>query len=137
MDEKSLLISAIVVVLIVIALIVLVISMTRKNSNITNNIKNEKNALTEIIRFASNKSRTNQELMDTVARFANEFPFPPKHDGKVPDEAKKYLNFVLTITSHKAANAKLIVFMNKELKEVNIGYSSEIDEYENEGLKNR
>ena len=55
----------------------------------------------------------------------------------MPKGIKVYLNFVLLIASHKKSDAKLIAFMNTTLKKVNSDYGTEIDIYENEGLRQR
>ena len=54
-----------------------------------------------------------------------------------PKIAKVYLNFVLLVASHRNADAKLIAFMDEELKKANPEYKHEIDIYENEGINQR
>lgn len=48
-----------------------------------------------------------------------------------------YLNFILLNAYHKNADAKLIAFMDEELKIPNPEYKTEIDIYENEGIHQR
>ena len=69
--------------------------------------------------------------------FSHFIPFPKKTKGIAPKSAKIYLNFVLLVASHHNADAKLIAFMDEELKKANPDYKREIDLYENEGINQR
>lgn len=90
-----------------------------------------------MLEIAANRNSTKNDLTNAIIKVSKELPFPTKIKGKMPKEAKLYLNFVLLVTSHKKSDAKLIGFMDYELKKINKTYTTEIDIYENEGLRQR
>jgi hypothetical protein len=103
----------------------------------TTPLSNKKSTIEQMLEIAANRNSTKNDLTNAILKVVKELPFPQKTKGKMPKNAKLYLNFVLLVTSHKSADAKLIAFMDFELKKVNKAYSTEIDIYENEGLRQR
>ena len=143
MSEKYILIGVVVLIIIVVFIALLIIV---KNSTETAVVtKNSKQQLVAKKRFtikdmteiAARKSSTTAELKKAIDVVKNDLKFPPKKNSKFPKDIKTYLNFVLLISSHKNADAKLIAYMDKELKKANPRYLTEIDIYENEGFKER
>jgi len=99
--------------------------------------KSKKITIHDMVEIAANSKSTKNDLTNATVQVAKKLPFPKKVKGKLPKGIKVYLNFVLLIASHKQADAKLIAFANAELKKTNKEYSTEIDIYENEGLRQR
>lgn len=144
MEEKSLIIILIIALLFIVFLILIVVfSSIGKDNNVVKKTKNQpstknkKPTIEDMLEIVANKNATKNDLTNTIIKVTKEFIFPPKIKGKMPQGIKLYLNFVLLVTSHTKADAKLIAFMNTELKKVNKEYSTEIDIYENEGLRQR
>ena len=109
-----------------------------KKSTVKNK-KQDKNKITivEMVEIAANRNSSKNDLTSAIIKVAKEFPFPSKTQVQANSEIKVYLDFVLLVASHKKSDAKLIAFMNTELKKSNKAYVKEIDIYENEGLKQR
>lgn len=99
--------------------------------------KNINSKLDELILVLLNKQSTNDALTSVAIDFVQNFPFPPKKDANVPKSAKSYLRFVLLLAMHKNTDAKLIAYVNKELKKRNPSYANEIDIYEDQGIMQR
>lgn len=99
--------------------------------------KAQKIAIEALVEIAAKRSSTRNDLANAILSVAKECPFPEKTKGIAPKSAKVYLNFVLLISSHRNADAKLIAFMDEELKKANTAYKHEIDIYENEGIHQR
>jgi len=99
--------------------------------------KSKQITIQDMVEIAANSKSTKNDLTNAAVKVAKKLPFPKKVKGKLPKGIKVYLNFVLLIASHKQADAKLIAFANAELKKTNKEYSTEIDIYENEGLRQR
>mgnify|MGYP001773984395 CR=1 FL=1 len=145
MEEKSLIISLIIALLVVVVLVILVVFSSMKKKVYKRTIKHgiksplNKNKLTieDMVEIAANRNSTKNDLTNAVLKVSKEFVFPAKVKGKLPKGIKIYLNFVLLIASHKKSDAKLIAFTSSELKKANKEYSTEIDIYENEGLRQR
>jgi len=142
--EKGLIVSLIVALLIIVILVLVVIvsSMGKKTKKVkvvkkNGIVKGRKYTIEDMVELAANRNTTKNDLTNAILKVSKEFIFPSKTKGKMPKGIKIYLNFVLLIASHKKADAKLIAFMNTTLKKVNKDYSTEIDIYENEGLKQR
>jgi hypothetical protein len=142
--EKSLVIVLIVALLVIIILVLVVIfsSIGKKGAKVKvvkkgTTAKAKTYTIEDMVELAANRNTTKNELTNAIIKVSKEFKFPPKIKGKIPKGIKVYLNFVLLIASHKKADAKLIAFMNYELKKVNSDYGTEIDIYENEGLRQR
>lgn len=144
MEEKSLIISLIVALLLVIVLVLLVVFSSMKKPEyrtIKRGIKSpskvKKITIEDMLEIAANRNSTKNDLTNAIIKVSKEFVFPAKIKGKLPKGIKIYLNFVLLVASHKNSDAKLIAFANAELKKANKDYSTEIDIYENEGLRQR
>jgi len=142
--EKGLAVALIVALLIIIILVLVVVfsSMGKKSSKVRvvkkgTTAKGKKYTIEDMVELAANRNTTKNELTNAIIKVSKEFKFPSKIKGKIPKGIKVYLNFVLLIASHKKADAKLIAFMNNELKKANSDYGTEIDIYENEGLRQR
>ena len=144
MEQKSLIISLIFGLLIIIFLVFIVVFYFMKKP-VQNTIKTKKKTkpvskkitIEEMVEIAANKNSTKNDLNNAIMDVAKKLPFPKKIKGRLPEKAKVYLNFVLLVASHKQADAKLIAFSNTQLKKANKEYSTEIDIYENEGLRQR
>jgi len=142
--EKGLIVALIVALLIIIILVLVVVfsSMGKKSKKIKKVkkqgiIKGKKYTIEDMVELAANRNTTKNDLTNAIIKVSKEFIFPPKIKGKMPKGIKVYLNFVLLVASHKKADAKLIAFMNTTLKKANSDYGTEIDIYENEGLRQR
>jgi type II secretory pathway pseudopilin PulG len=94
-------------------------------------------AIEELIELVAKRTTSKNDLTAAILKASKECPFPKKTKGVAPKSAKMYLNFVLLIASHRNADAKLIAFMDEELKKANPDYKTEIDIYENEGIHQR
>lgn len=145
MQEKSLIISLIIALSIVVFLVLIAIFSSMRSKTFVikkpkskdTSIQSKQFTIEDMIEIAANRNSTKNDLTNAVMKVAKEFVFPAKIKGKNPKGIKVYLNFVLLLASHKNADAKLIAFNNTELKKVNKEYSTEIDIYENEGLRQR
>jgi competence protein ComGC len=142
--EKSLIVALIVALLIIIILVLVVVvsSMSKKRTKVKvvkkhGIIKGKKYTIEDMVELAANRNTSKNDLTNAILKVSKEFVFPQKIKGKMPKGIKVYLNFVLLVASHKHADAKLIAFMNTTLKKANSDYSTEIDIYENEGLRQR
>ena len=144
MEEKSLIISLIAALSVIVILVLLVVfsSMKKNTKKIRKNTKKsnlniKKFTIEDMVEIAANRNSTKNDLTNAIIKVSKEFVFPVKIKGKLPKGIKIYLNFVLLVASHKKSDAKLIAFASNELKKVNKDYSTEIDIYENEGLRQR
>jgi len=144
MEEKSLIISLIAALSVIVILVLLVVFSSMKKETkktikhgkkVTENEK--KLTIEDMVEIAANRNSTKNDLTNAIIKVSKEFVFPSKIKGKLPKGIKTYLNFVLLVASHKKSDAKLIAFSSNELKKVNKDYSTEIDIYENEGLRQR
>lgn len=99
--------------------------------------KASKIAIEALIDIVVKRTASHNDLTNAVLKAAKECPFPAKEKGVAPKVSKIYLNFVLLVASHRNADAKLIAFMDEELKKANPEYKREIDMYENEGINQR
>ena len=144
MNEKYILI-AVVVLIVVIIFVVLILIL--KNNNKTVIITKEtikkpgyhkkKLTIKDMTEIAAKRNSTREDLKKAIDFVKNNIPFPKKNQYKLPKNIKIYLNFVLLVASHKNADASLIAYLDKELKKTNPEYTTEIDIYENEGLRER
>lgn len=145
MEEKHLIILLISALCVVVFLVIIVvINNMGKSSDIATSEEEKttiaiKKALTieDLIDIVANRNSTKNDLTNAVIKVSKEFPFPNKTKGKVTKEAKVYLNFILLVASHTKADAKLVAFMNSEIKKKNPEYTKEIDIYESEGIRQR
>ena len=145
MDGKYILITVVIVIIIIIFVTLILIV---KNSNKTVIIKNtkpkesasttrKKFTIKDMNEIAARRNTTRDELKKAIDIVKKDLIFPKKIKHKLPRDIKIYLNFVLLVASHKNADAKLIAYMDKELKKANPEYVTEIDIYENEGFTER
>lgn len=100
-------------------------------------VADENSRLDDLLFIVSRRSSSKSELSSAAIEFVRKLPFPKKESSKVPENAKEYLNFILLLASHKNTDAKLIAFVNKELKKRNPSYIKEIDIYEDQGIRQR
>lgn len=134
---------AAVIVIVLISLFIVVINMQKTvmvhTQSAGKNKKHEgkKISIEELVERVAKRKTSRNELTAAIMKAAKECPFPQKTKGIAPKSAKVYLNFVLLVASHHNADAKLIVFMDEELKKANPEYKTEIDIYENEGINQR
>jgi len=144
-EEKHLILLLIVALSIVIFLIIIVVMHNMGKTEVitpkkkSTNKTSDENAwdIEKLIDIAANRNSTKNDLTNAVMKVSKSFPFPKKVKGKVTKEGKVYLNFILLVASHHKADAKLVAFMNTELKKANKEYSQEIDIYESEGIRQR
>ena len=144
MEEKHLLILLIVALSFIVMMILLaIIKNARPVQTFVSGTYGEeetpkrKITIEQLVDIAANRKSTKNDLTKAVVELSQHFPFPPKLKGKVTTEGKIYLNFILLVASHKEADAKLVAFMNTELKKKNSEYSKEIEIYESEGIRQR
>ncbi|WP_263831968.1 hypothetical protein [Sulfurospirillum oryzae] len=143
MQENYLIITIVAVIAIVlISLFIVVANLQKTVVEVTHHSKEEdakaqKIAIEALVEIAAKRTSTRNDLTNAILRAAKECPFPTKEKGMAPKLSKVYLNFVLLIASHRNADAKLIAFMDEELKKANPTYKQEIDMYENEGINQR
>ena len=143
MSEKYILIGAVVLIIIVVFIVLLVIVKNGTKTVVVTKksrqqpVAKKRFTIKEMTEIAARTSSTTAELKKAIDIVKNDLKFPPKKNSKLPKDIKIYLNFVLLISSHKNADAKLIAYMDRELKKANPGYLTEIDIYENEGFKER
>lgn len=144
MQENYLIIVIVAVIIIVLVSLFIVVMNLQKTviveKKTPQEIKEEearKIAIEELVEIAAKRTSTKNELSTAILKAAKECPFPPKEKGVLPKSAKVYLNFILLIASHKNTDAKMIAFMDTELKKANPEYKQEIDIYENEGIHQR
>ena len=143
MQENYLIITIVAVIAIVLISLFIVVANLQKTvvvEVIHTQVQEEKArkiAIEALIDIVAKRTTSHNDLTNAVLKAAKECPFPPKEKGVAPKISKMYLNFVLLIASHRNADAKLIAFMDEELKKANPEYKREIDMYENEGINQR
>jgi len=144
MQGNYLIITIVVVIAIVLVSLFIVVANLQKTVVVEINPKDDvqeakerKIAIEALIDIAVKRTTTRNDLTNAILKAAKECPFPPKEKGVAPKISKVYLNFVLLVASHHNADAKLIAFMDEELKKANPDYKREIDLYENEGMNQR
>ena len=146
MNEKYILITLLAVILIFTVFIVLLLILKKSNNEtvIVRKKKNKKLAtyekkydIKDMVEIVADRKSSKEELRNAINYVKKNLHFPKKINYKLPKNIKIYLDFVLLIASHKNADAELIAYMDRELKEANPYYKTEIDIYENEGLKER
>ena len=144
MQENYLIIAIIVVIAIVLISLFIVVVNLQKTVvvEVTHHTKEQeekaqKIAIEALVELVAKRTTSRNDLVAAILRASKECPFPPKEKGVSPKAAKVYLNFILLVASHRNADAKLIAFMDEELKKANPDYKQEIDVYENEGINQR
>ncbi|WP_331775505.1 hypothetical protein [Sulfurospirillum sp. 1612] len=143
MQEKYLIIG--VIIFIVVCIFIAIVFITIRNNNLVVETKVVKTphedtpqfTIKDMNEIAASRKSTREDLQKAVDMVISDFPFPKKVKYKLPKGIKVYLNFILLVASHKNADAKLIAYMDENLKEKNPQYITEIDIYENQGLKER
>ncbi|MDD2383987.1 MAG: hypothetical protein PHN18_07315 [Sulfurospirillaceae bacterium] len=142
--QENYLIIAIALVIIIILISLLFIITNLQKTVIIRQVEREKEieaakskTIEEMVEIAAYRGSSRNDLTVAILEVAKSCIFPIKIKGVAPKSAKTYLNFVLLIASHKNADAKLIAFMNTELKKANPEYKTEIDIYESEGIHQR
>ena len=143
MQENYLILTIIAVIVIILVSLVIVITNLQKTV-VIREVENEKaieaakiRTIEEMIDIAANRASSRNDLTAAIFEVARSCTFPAKTKGVAPKSAKIYLNFVLLVSSHKNADAKLIAFMDETLKKANPEYKKEIDVYESEGIHQR
>jgi len=144
-SQNALIITIVVVIAIVlISLFVVMVNLqktvvvhVKDHDTQGNEARKNKTTIEELLEIASRRSTSRNDLTAAILKVSKECPFPSKIKGLAPKNAKMYLNFILLVASHKNADAKLIAFMDEELKKTNPEYKTEIDIYENEGIHQR
>ena len=143
MQENYLIITIVAVIAIVLISLFIVVANLQKTVVVevpntpVQEEKARKVAIEALIDIVAKRTTTRNELTNAILKAAQECPFPAKEKGVAPKVSKIYLNFVLLVASHRNADAKLIAFMDEELKKANPDYKREIDLYENEGINQR
>ncbi len=143
MNEKYILISIVIAIVAIIFIVLVLIVKNSKKEVVVVKKSRKKTAkkirvtIKDMTEIAAKKNTSCDDLKKAVDVVKKDLLFPPKIKYKLPKDIKTYLNFVLLVASHKNADAKLIAYMDRELKKSNPGYATEIDIYENEGLKER
>ena len=143
MQENYLILAIVAVIAIVIISLFIVVANLQKTVVIevapsqVEQEKARKIAIEAMVEIAAKRNSTRNDLTNAILQVAKACPFPEKQKGMTPKIAKVYLNFVLLVASHRNADAKLIAFMDEELKKANPEYKHEIDIYENEGINQR
>lgn len=144
MQENYLIIAIVAVIAIVLITLFIIVANLQKTVvvEVNHHTKEEEEEIQKItiealIDIAAKRNSSRNELTNAILRAAKECPFPEKQKGLAPKNAKIYLNFILLVASHRNADAKLIAFMDEELKKANPLYKHEIDIYENEGINQR
>ncbi len=144
--SKTLLITLIglgIVIVAVIVISVLIINMKKSKAALKEDSSKKREDLEpeitfdDLLRIVKSKQSTKNDLTKAIIKAARDFPFPQKKGNSLSNEAKKYLNFVFLTAAHPNADAKMIAFMDKELKRVNPSYKMEIDVYEDRGVNGR
>lgn len=105
-----------------------VISMILKGQNVS---------IADLNRHMLNNTPTKDDLGVLSGYFVGNLVIPPKNGGKIPANAREYLDFVSLYAASPNSDAKSISSFNHDLKVKNPDYSSEIDEIETKGIKAR
>ena len=143
-DNQIIMISSLMLFLIIFITVVLFVYMSKKSKlaippkPIQQKSENKQLTIKDMLEIVKNKQSTKNDILRAVIIVAKKMKFPTKKkDGKLTPDAIDYLNFILHAILNKRSDAKLIAFMNKELKTANPAYSSEIDKYEAMGIQAR
>ncbi len=124
----------------VLVLFVLVFLVAKFNSTGNKNahVKNAKTVdIYTYIKIVSDESSSALKIQNAIDEVVKSYPFPKKKEIKAPLSARPYLDFIFRVVCNKNSNAKLIAYMNKELKKANPDYRDEIDTYEEKGIRAR
>ena len=105
-----------------------VISMILKGHNVS---------IADLNRHMLNNTPSKDDLGILSGYFVGNFTIPAKNAGKIPANAREYLDFISLHAASANSDAKIISSFNRDLKAKNPDYSSEIDEIESKGIKAR
>lgn len=103
-----------------------VISMILKGHNVS---------IADLNRHMLNNTPSKDDLGILSGYFVGNFTIPAKNAGKIPANAREYLDFISLHAASANSDAKIISSFNRDLKAKNPDYSSEIDEIESKGIK--
>ncbi|EKR7997376.1 fatty-acid--CoA ligase [Campylobacter fetus] len=143
MNEKLIsgIIALIVIALIIIFILVIVMVAKNKPKAKTVHIAINKDSkgldIEDLISIVSDKKSTKEDIFKASQYFIKNFKIPPKLDGKAPPESKIYLRFIALVAAHKNSDAKIIAYIDNEIKKSNSKYGNEIDKYERNGIARR
>jgi len=144
MNEKYILIVLVILIIVIIFVVLILILRNNNKTVVVTKISNKEQVsykknltIKDMSEIAAKRKSSHEELKKAIDCVKKNMLFPKKTNHKLPKDIKIYLNFVLLVASHKNADASLIAYMDRELKKVNPQYNTEIDIYENEGLKER
>lgn len=131
---------AITIAIVILALVaifgVVVFIFMIKKSPSTEQAKIPKNySLDELIKIVASE-RNQDKLKEIIDLYLATQPFEAKSKSLSPSMAKK-LDFITAAATNPTINAKLIVYLNKELKSKYSAYKSDIETYEKIGLAKR
>ncbi len=123
----------------VIVLIVLISVLMGKKGTKKLEVKEKAHTLSvyDLLELAENKNISKNDLTNVVLKFVKSFPIPPRVGKNIPSEAKPYFDLIFAVVYNRNSDAKLIAFMNKELRKQNPSYTHEIETQEEKALQKR
>ncbi|ANE35497.1 hypothetical protein CIG11343_0415 [Campylobacter iguaniorum] len=145
MNEKMVVGIIIAIIIAIILIIVLVINVVIKNRSVkqtplatksTPKIDDSSLSIQDLISIVSDQSTSRDTLFKACQYFLKNFKFPDKKSG-TSQETFLYLHFIGLISSHKKSDAKLISYLDNEVKKSNPNYGLEVDKYEASGIAKR
>ena len=83
--------------------------------------------LEQMEKIVQDKNSPTPQLIKVIKALAAHHHIPPKKDGKPPKEAKRYLDMIFTLASHKSMNEELVQEMYDLLTETNPSYLREFN----------
>ncbi|RAZ25070.1 hypothetical protein [Campylobacter hyointestinalis] len=136
-----------VIIFIIIVLVVmtaLVVNIAFKNKKSKPNLVSNTNldqkdinlTINDLITIVSDPNSSKETIFKTVRYFISNFKFPQKQDG-VSLETNIYLHFVTLVSKHRNSDAKIISYLNNEIKKSNPNYGLEVDKAEANGMNGR
>ncbi|CUU73885.1 FdhC protein [Campylobacter hyointestinalis] len=136
-----------VIILIIIVLVVmtaLVVNIAFKNKKSKPNLVSNTNldqkdrnlTINDLITIVSDPNSSKEAIFKAVQYFISNFKFPQKQDG-VSLETNIYLQFVTLVSKHRNSDAKIISYLNNEIKKFNPNYGLEVDKAEENGMNGR
>ncbi|RAZ46724.1 hypothetical protein [Campylobacter hyointestinalis] len=132
----------IIIVLVVMTALVVNIAFKNKKSkpNLVSNTnldqKDRNLTINDLITIVSDPNSSKETIFKTVRYFISNFKFPQKQDG-VSLETNIYLHFVTLVSKHRNSDAKIISYLNNEIKKSNPNYGLEVDKAEANGMNGR
>lgn len=121
----------------VLFLLVLIVFVFKKPKNTEHETtgqtgKTETQLIDSFIKILKTEKKDRSMLEGMVDRVANELPFPQDEN-----EATKYFEFVYFYAKNPLATAKMIVYMDKALREANPKYAKQIEAFQMRGIDAR